>query len=415
LKDKILSGISSLYDEKEVCEVVDCELFKSLQFINRPTSKFHDYYAYSEKIRSNLYKYIYGNGNITATEILNKVNDITRIYYVSIDSKASSPGIILFAFSLVIIIGFILSLSFLYSEKYKNVYNVIPNDFWILIMTGIIMVIIVSCLEIVKKTTCTCYIKHTLLIVGFTLTFVPILYKLIAEFPLENKYSDWISVHRYLFLLSFLALELIFNLMLIIGKYDAETIRDNNGKNYQVCTTHKMFGKVVVVLEIIVSLLIITSMLFCIFLEWNVEKSFYDIRILSIVCGVNIIILAIYITLKFVDIQHYMVFYVTRECIYWAYILSNYFFIYISKIILPVFIDKTAQEKNAFFKNNSCANSESNVKGSRNSLYNSKSGLINNLFKLHNSNGKLNSQTLSGSNTDCNNASSIVKSATSKT
>jgi len=412
LKDKILSGITSLYDEKEVCEVVDCELYKKLQFINRPTSKLNDYYTYSEKFRNNMYKYIYGNGNITAAEVLNEIEDITRIYCVTLNSKASSLGIILFAFSLVLIVGFILSLSVLYSEKYKNEFNFIPNDFWILIIIGIIMVIIMSCLEIAQKTTYSCYIKHFLLTFGFTLTFIPLLYKILAEFPLENKISDWISEHRYLFLLSFLVLEMLFNFILILGKYDAETIRDVNGKNYQVCSSHKQFGKVIIGLETFVGLLIFLVMLICIFLEWNVERTFYDVRILSIVCAVNIIILTIYTTIKFVDIQHYMVFYVTRECIYWTYILSNYFFIYISKILLPVLIDKNAEERNAFFKNNSCGNSESNIRGSHNSVYNSKSGLVNNLFKLHNSNGKMNSQTLSGSNT---NTSSIVKSATSKT
>jgi len=58
LNNKILSGITSLYDEEEVCKMVDCKLYKGLQFINRPTSKSNDYYTYSEKFRNNIYRYI---------------------------------------------------------------------------------------------------------------------------------------------------------------------------------------------------------------------------------------------------------------------------------------------------------------------------------------------------------------------
>lgn len=395
LLGKILSGITSLYDEEEVCEVVDCELYKGIQFVNRPTSKSNDYYAYSEKIRNNIYKYLYGNSNITATEVLKEVDDITRIYYVSLNSKTSSIGIILFSLFMIITFLFLLSLSVLYLEKYKNTFTYLPKDFWIIIMIGLIMVIIMSYLEIAPKTTCTCYFKHILLSFGITLTFIPLLYKLIIEFPLKNKISDWISVHRYLFLLSFLALEMLFNFMLIFGKYDAKTIRDKNGKNYQVCSSHKSFGKIIMIVEIIFIFIIILGMSLFIFLEWNIARTFYEIRILSIVCAINTIIITLFTIIKIVDIRHYIVFYVIRECIYWIYILSNYIFIYFIKIILPLFINKNDKYTNFLLKY-SDRNSEYFIKNSDISANNS-SSILKNVYILHNTTEKVNSTSLNSS------------------
>jgi len=412
---KILSGVMSLYDEEEVCEVVDCELYKGIQFINRPTSKSNDYYTYSEKIRNNIYKYLYGNGNITATEILKEVDDIIRIYYVSLNSKTSSIGIILFSLFMVIALVFLLSLSLLYLEKYKSTFTFLPNDFWILIIIGIAMVIIMSYLEIAPKTTSTCYFKHILLILGITLTFIPLIYKLVIEFPLKNKFSDWVNVHRYLFLLLFLTVEMLFNLLLIIGKYDAETVRDKNGKNYQVCSSQKPLGKIVMTIEIIFMYIIILGMLIFIFLEWNIERTFYDIRILSVVCSINIIIITLFSIIKIVDIQHYMVFYIIRECIYWIYILSNYFIIYFIKIILPIIIDNNENNKNTnFLFKYYDRNSESFIKSSDISA-NNNSGILKNAYILHNATKKVNSTSLNSSLTSSKNSHSVVKSTNSKT
>lgn len=42
--------IPSLYDDKEVCKMVDCKIYKSLQLISRPSSVGGiDYVNYSNK------------------------------------------------------------------------------------------------------------------------------------------------------------------------------------------------------------------------------------------------------------------------------------------------------------------------------------------------------------------------------
>ncbi|OUM66375.1 hypothetical protein PIROE2DRAFT_20175 [Piromyces sp. E2] len=84
---KILSGISSLYEEgEEICnENKDlCEYYKKIQPVNRPISKVEDYTRYSEKLRSIVYKYLYGNEQPEI--VLKELDDVTRFYYLSVKS-----------------------------------------------------------------------------------------------------------------------------------------------------------------------------------------------------------------------------------------------------------------------------------------------------------------------------------------
>ncbi|OUM61738.1 hypothetical protein PIROE2DRAFT_12195, partial [Piromyces sp. E2] len=86
VKEKgLLSAISEIYNDDEICIHVDCEFFKSIQPIARPTNKINDYTKYSENFRNYIYEFLYGN--ITSYEVLKKINDITKIYYISINSE----------------------------------------------------------------------------------------------------------------------------------------------------------------------------------------------------------------------------------------------------------------------------------------------------------------------------------------
>eukprot|EP00833_Pecoramyces_ruminatium_P013860 jgi/Orpsp1_1/1187892/evm.model.d7180000060996.1 len=93
VEHKSFSGIKSLYDEKDICINKDfCEIFKNAQPVARPSSLTNDYNKYSEKFRYYAYKYIYGNDDVDPEEVLKKIDDITRIYYISINSKDSNVG-----------------------------------------------------------------------------------------------------------------------------------------------------------------------------------------------------------------------------------------------------------------------------------------------------------------------------------
>ena len=71
-----------------------------------------------------------------------------------------------------------------------------------------------------------CNFKYLFIyIFGLTLIFIPILYKLLINFPYNNennKIYRWIhqKKNKYLFIFSFLSHEIFFHLLLIVTSYE---------------------------------------------------------------------------------------------------------------------------------------------------------------------------------------------------
>jgi len=143
LKKKIISAIPSLYDDKEICSSLDCNLFKNIQPIGKPYMNVSEYNSYSNYFRKNIFDFLFENKDIN--EVLEKIEDYTKIYYISINSDDTNIGLI----SIIIIFGIstimIISLIFLFIERYKSYYNFLSTDFWIITILGLLLYNI-SCL-----------------------------------------------------------------------------------------------------------------------------------------------------------------------------------------------------------------------------------------------------------------------------
>jgi len=61
-------GLQNLYDDKDVCAVLDCDLYKNLQPIYLNLKKGEDFGNYSSNLRKNIYNYLYGDKS--AEEVL---------------------------------------------------------------------------------------------------------------------------------------------------------------------------------------------------------------------------------------------------------------------------------------------------------------------------------------------------------
>eukprot|EP00833_Pecoramyces_ruminatium_P005518 jgi/Orpsp1_1/1179550/evm.model.c7180000069828.1 len=79
-KNISVTGINDLYDDEEICKILDCELIKSVQPIARPVSLYTSYDEYSFKVQKFLGEFLYGNR--TASEVLNDIENLTKIYYI---------------------------------------------------------------------------------------------------------------------------------------------------------------------------------------------------------------------------------------------------------------------------------------------------------------------------------------------
>jgi len=128
-KENFFSPIPSLYDEDEICQIVNCNYYKNIQLIGRPFNVMEDYDAYTNKVKEYTFEYLYGDNSKEAIDALKKIDDITRIYYLSLSTENSPAGLIVFILITATIVIMLLSLSFIFMKKFKPYFGFLPNIF----------------------------------------------------------------------------------------------------------------------------------------------------------------------------------------------------------------------------------------------------------------------------------------------
>lgn len=327
----VYSGISSLYDDEEVCNIMNCELYKSLQPLPRPTIDNENYDEYSFFFRNYIYEYIFGNA--TVDEALNNIINLRKIYSISLNTKDSSIGLSFFIILCFIICLMILSLIFIFIPSYKPYFEFLPNDFWILSILGIIMILCMSFTELGDITVFKCHLRLYLLSIGFSLNMITCLYKLTINFPKENKFSRWVEKHRYFYLLTFIFIDLLFNGLLLIHPYSINTNQVEGEKKFQYCKIDNTFSKMIEYLFVMAKVFVYLNFLFLIFIEWNMKNTYYDVRTLTSVVYIDALSFILLLVINALKINDYIAYFLIKLLIYFVYGISNYSFIYGYKII----------------------------------------------------------------------------------
>jgi len=341
LRNNVLTGISSIYDDEEVCKVMDCELFKSIQPIVRPTKENENYDEYSMKLRYYVYDFVYGDKS--AKEVLKEIIDLRKIYSISLDTKETSIGVIFFCLLCVIICIMILSLIFLFIPSFKPFFTFLPNDFWILSILGIIMIFCISFTEMGDITVFKCHLRIILLTIGFSLNMVTFLYKLIITFPEENKISKWIEQHRYLFLLSFIIIDLIMNGLLLIQPYEIKNI-EGNGEHFNICELRNTYSVIIGYIFIFFKFIVFISIILLIFLEWNMKSIMIDLRFFISTIYIDALSFLLVLIMDIFNINNYIGYFIINTIIYIVYNISNYIFMFGFRIIF-FFVNKVVGDK----------------------------------------------------------------------
>jgi len=320
---KITSCIPSLYDEEEICSLVDCELYKSLQPFGRDLSLIDDYDTFSINFRKNIYNFLYGNE--TAKDALQKVEDLYKMYYVSI---MDDDGFIITIVIMALISIIFLSLVLMFIRKFSPYFNFLPYDFWILINLGIIVTILAGFSLFGRRTLTKCNLNFLLLFSGMTLKLVPMLYKLITNFPNENKISEWITYHKYLFLLIFMIFDLLLLFLFIFPSYDINKKYIKEGKNFEVCTIKSELAYFLIIINFFIKFLIVGSILILIYIEWNIKSSYYDLRVILPAIYTDSLCLVLLLIVKYIVISNYFAYFMVNESIYFFSSLINYILLF---------------------------------------------------------------------------------------
>jgi len=330
----ILPAIPSLYDDEEACKINDCDLYKNIQPILDISYEFYDKYKYEEKYGKLASSYIFENKDLS--DVLNKIEEIDKIYYVSMGSDDYYIGLIIVIIVFIFSSLMLFSLIFLFMEKFKLFFKNLSKDSWFLLIIGFVLILCSALTNIGMLSIKKCHLKITLNSIGVVLYLIIILYELIINFPEKNKISKWIKNHKYVFISFFLLMDFVFNGLSMINPYRVHDKIIKDSRNYQVCEMTSFLGKSMFFFMIFDKFVIFIIISLLIFIEWDIENSFlYEVRFIFLALYSSLLLIFISLIFNYVNIDYFSQF-IIKEFIIVFMSISSYIFLYGYKLFLAL-------------------------------------------------------------------------------
>jgi len=323
--------ITEILDDEEVCKKARCDLLKDVQFTGEPKFIKEASVDYRNKYKKYIYQFLYENK--TKEETLKQITDITKIYYISLDTKNSYVGLIFFILIFIVSILMLLSLILLFNDKFHQIFIFLPTDFWIITVIGSILILWIPLFNYGQITTLKCHLKPFLSSIGYTFSLCPVTHKLISQFPKNTKISIWVNNHKYMFLLINILTDIIFNIISLIDQYTPKKILAENGENFEICEYN---GKFSIFILIIYKFIVAILMLFLIFVEWNISSTKHNLRLIVTVLYIDILSFAVILFVYIVNIKYYLYFFLSQIINTMIISISNFIFLYSGRIFLKI-------------------------------------------------------------------------------
>jgi len=329
LIENVISGISSLYDDNDVCAKVNCTIYKSIQPNSRPVTKYYDFMAYTNNVFNYMSKFLYGN--TTVEEVLENVDDITKLHHVSIYSdEAQSLAYIYFILIAVIAIGLILIVPLVYVEKFKPFFSYYYKESWVIMTLGMLVLLCASVSTFGPLTKVKCNMYIVCILFGYTFITVPILFKYIIDFPKKNDFSRWVFDNKYIFYLLFVLIDLILIFVISINKLYIHDVLITEGKNYSVCKYNSTLG---LALSFIFFALMVVSLLILSYIEWSRKTYCYDVRINSFSLYASILAISLSFIFYYISIKNYKVYFIQKNTLNIVVVISCAMSLYLLRYI----------------------------------------------------------------------------------
>jgi len=337
MKGLIISGMSSLYEDNEVCSnIIGCEIYNTVQPIAKPVDKIVNYIEYSEKFTSYFYNFLFGNkNNDTERSVLKKIDDITKIYKMHINKDETSVGLIFFVIYLVTFIVMFSSIILLFMKKYEPYFTFLGKFDWMMVLTGIFMILATAFTNYGDLSDFKCQLKNSLFSLGYAFINIPILCQLIIYFPAQNKYSVWVSKNKKLSFFTLILIDVLLNGLSLVKPYGFKNVILDEGLNFQICSMASSYIIVMNVLIIVYKCIITLVLLLLIFIEWNVQAIYMELKFVLSSIYVNIITFSLFIILSFFITNNYITYFLFQELIIYVISISNYIILYGIKLFLP--------------------------------------------------------------------------------
>ncbi|ORX60797.1 periplasmic binding protein-like II [Piromyces finnis] len=319
------SALTELYDDEIVCKKYDCNILKKIQLIPRPSSVAKNYDEYSTQIRNYLYDFLYNGAD--ASKTLEAMNDIVKIYNISIYPSESKEGFTILLVTIGAIVLILLSSVFFFIKKFKSHFSFFSIDSWVIFFLSFIVIISSIFTEYGEVTENKCQIRMILNTFGCSFLYIPILYKLITTFPEKNRFFNWIENSKFSFYLIFTLIDIFLCGLTFISTHNIIDINVKEGKKYRLCEANS-FGTVLLSLIFAEKIIIGILIAFMLFLEWNIIKINREIKLITCTFYVNILSGIVLIIMKYMDLNNYKAHFLIYTIINLVYVLSCYFFMY---------------------------------------------------------------------------------------
>ncbi|KAL6598019.1 periplasmic binding protein-like II [Neocallimastix sp. 'constans'] len=327
-----LSGISSIYDN-EVCQKIDCSLIKNLQYIDLGIS-FLDYIKFSEKMKNIVYEYL--NTDISIEETLSKLDDITNVHYIK-SSSVLGIFIIVVTASTIFLMG--IFYIFLFKKQCYVKLNALDKKNWLIFIIGLIIMLCYCFTLIEELKDFTCFIRPILVFFGFSLSIIPIFVQLIINFPQNNKYSNYINKHKFVFILLFIDIEIIIFLLYLISPLSKEYYITNYTDEliFRQCELNTLFSIIINIINLFYIELLIICSIFLIFIEWNLENNNFNSKKLLFTLCFDLVFINVFIVIHLINIHNIYIYIISRFVTIYILILIHYLILYGNNIIIGIF------------------------------------------------------------------------------
>jgi len=323
-------AVDELLDEEELCKDGICDIFKNAQFTVGPQNLRYKPENYRKRYQKYIYQYLF-NENKTLEETLKHINDITKVYYVSLRTEDSYVGLIFVIYTLVISVLMLLSLIVLFKDNFHPFFTFLSDDFWIITVLGSILILWIPYISFGEVQSIKCHLRPLYYTIGFTLSVCPTIHKLVTLFPEENKIIRCIVKHKYLFLIFNIIIDILLCSISLLNPYTSQYILVENGESFEKCKFNGIYS---IIILIVYKLLIVLLMLFLIFVEWNISTIIYDIKFIVVALYVDILFIILIFVFYFINIKNYKIYFILQTVTTYTISMVNYVFLYGYRVFL---------------------------------------------------------------------------------
>ncbi|ORX83208.1 periplasmic binding protein-like II [Anaeromyces robustus] len=367
-----------------------CTYFKSVQSVSRPYDISDDYIGYSRKFRGYILQYL--NGDIEASTCVEKIKYITMTFYEENQDLYNRIFMTIVGVSdLAMLYFYFLA----FTKKHIHKFKLLSKFHWFLYMFGSILIMSHGFLEMGELTDLKCRIKPFIFSFGFTLCNTILLIRLIVNYPESNRnFVQYCDKHFSRAILYSFVVDVILNLLVLIKPYYAAVVADG-AITYTKCKISGAVGITCMGLIYCFKFLILISMIFFVFIEWNIKEFKHDIHYST---GVILISL---ITFVFIFLSNHMksggyatkflfpalIYYIYGFTSFAIYFISRFFTSYNSHNSAEEIVKKAIVNKPQSYSNHKESNSSLSTRTSNhsNSLSPTKKGsFADHIINLHN-------------------------------